>query len=445
MEKNTDRAVHRNGNFSSTVGFIVACVGSAVGLGNIWMFPYRVGQYGGAAFLIPYLLFVFIFGWVGLSAEFAIGRMSRTGTIGSYEYCFANRGKGKLGAKLGWLPLCGSLGIAIGYAVIIGWVVRSCAGALTGTLFSTDAAVFFEEAAGNFGSVGWHIAVVAVVCVLLFGGMTKGIEKISKVLMPLFFLMFLILALRAAFLPGAGAGYEFLFVPKWEALLNVDTWVMAMGQAFFSLSITGSGMIVYGAYLDKEADIPGASLQTAFFDTLAALLSGVAIMPAVFAFGIDATKGPALIFITLPEIFKQMPMGRLFAVFFFLAVAFAGITSLINMFEAVTESWQNRFGMGRKPAVLLCSGIALLVGVFLEAEPMVGKWMDFITIVIVPVSAVLGAVSIYYVLGFGKIRTELEQGHGRKLSGAFGAVAKYIYVPLTVLVLILGLVYKGIG
>lgn len=445
MKKSTDRAVHHNGNFSSTVGFIVACVGSAVGLGNIWMFPYRVGQYGGAAFLIPYLLFVFIFGWVGLSAEFAIGRLSGTGTIGSYEYCFADRGKGKLGAGIGWLPLCGSLGIAIGYAVIIGWVVRSCAGALTGTLFSVEASVFFEEAAGNFGSVGWHIAVVAVVCIVLFGGMTKGIEKISKVMMPLFFLMFLVIAVRAAFLPGAGAGYEFLFVPKWEALLKVDTWVMAMGQAFFSLSITGSGMIVYGAYLDKEADIPGASLRTAFFDTLAALLSGVAIMPAVFAFGIDATKGPALIFITLPEIFKQMPMGRMFAVFFFLAVIFAGITSLINMFEAVTESWQNRFGMGRKPAVLLCSGITLLVGVLLEAEPTVGKWMDFVTIVIVPISAVLGAVSIYYVLGYGKIRKELEQGHGKKLSKAFKIVAKYIYVPLTVLVLILGLAYKGIG
>ena len=123
---------HKNGNFTSTIGFVIACVGSAVGLGNIWMFPYRLGQYGGAAFLIPYLLFIFLFGWVGLSAEFAIGRKARTGTIGSYGYCFAERKKEKLGKALGWFPLLGSLGIAIGYSIVLGWVLRSLAGAVTG-------------------------------------------------------------------------------------------------------------------------------------------------------------------------------------------------------------------------------------------------------------------------------------------------------------------------
>lgn len=152
--------------------------------------------------------------------------------------------------------------------------------------------------------------------VLMFG-VTKGIEKVSKVLMPLFFVLFLILAVWVAFLPGAAEGYKFLFIPEWKALLRVDTWVMAMGQAFFSLSITGSGMIVYGAYLEKDADIPRASLRTALFDTLAALLSGLAIMPAVFAFGVDVTRGPSLMFIALPAVFQRMPFGRAFAVFFF--------------------------------------------------------------------------------------------------------------------------------
>ena len=129
---------HRNGSFSSSMGFIIACVGSAVGLGNIWMFPYRVGQYGGAAFLIPYLLFVFLFGWVGLSAEFGIGRLAGTGTIGAYEHCFASRGKKAVGTVISWIPLLGSLGIAIGYAVILGWVLRSLGGAVTGALMQTD-------------------------------------------------------------------------------------------------------------------------------------------------------------------------------------------------------------------------------------------------------------------------------------------------------------------
>ena len=445
MSEPTSHSGHRNGGFGSSFGFIIACVGSAVGLGNIWMFPYRLGQYGGAAFLIPYLFFVLLFGWVGLSAEFGIGRLAGTGTIGAYEYCFAARGKKKLGGALSWLPLIGSLGIAIGYAVILGWVLNSLAGFVSGQLMSADPAPFFQAAASSFGNPIWHTAVVAVVCLVLIFGVSAGIERVSKVLMPLFFLLFLVLAAWVFTLPGAGEGYRFLFVPHWEQLLRAETWIMAMGQAFFSLSITGSGMIVYGAYLKKDADIPGASLRTAFFDTLAAMLSAVAIIPAVFAYGLDVARGPSLMFLTLPAVFQQMPMGQLFAVFFFLSVFFAGITSLINMFEAVVESWQSHFNLNRKLAVLLCSAITLGVGLFLEAEPNVGQWMDFITIGVVPIGAVMGAVSIYYVLGWPKLRQELQLGRKKPISAAFGAVGRYVYVPLTILVLVLGFALGGIG
>ena len=445
MSEPTSHSGHRNGGFGSSFGFIIACVGSAVGLGNIWMFPYRLGQYGGAAFLIPYLFFVLLFGWVGLSAEFGIGRLAGTGTIGAYEYCFAARGKKKLGGALSWLPLMGSLGIAIGYAVILGWVLNSLAGFVSGQLMSADPAPFFQAAASSFGNPIWHTAVVAVVCLVLIFGVSAGIERVSKVLMPLFFLLFLVLAAWVFTLPGAGEGYRFLFVPHWEQLLRAETWIMAMGQAFFSLSITGSGMIVYGAYLKKDADIPGASLRTAFFDTLAAMLSAVAIIPAVFAYGLDVARGPSLMFLTLPAVFQQMPMGQLFAVFFFLSVFFAGITSLINMFEAVVESWQSHFNLNRKLAVLLCSAITLGVGLFLEAESNVGQWMDFITIGVVPIGAVMGAVSVYYVLGWPKLRQELQLGRKKPISAAFGAVGRYVYVPLTILVLILGFALGGIG
>ena len=445
MSEPTSHSGHRNGGFGSSFGFIIACVGSAVGLGNIWMFPYRLGQYGGAAFLIPYLFFVLLFGWVGLSAEFGIGRLAGTGTIGAYEYCFAARGKKKLGGALSWLPLMGSLGIAIGYAVILGWVLNSLAGFISGQLMSADPAPFFQAAASSFGNPIWHTVVVAVVCLVLIFGVSAGIERVSKVLMPLFFLLFLILAAWVFTLPGAGEGYRFLFVPHWEQLLRSETWIMAMGQAFFSLSITGSGMIVYGAYLKKDADIPSASLRTAFFDTLAAMLSAVAIIPAVFAYGLDVARGPSLMFLTLPAVFQQMPMGQLFAVFFFLSVFFAGITSLINMFEAVVESWQSHFNLNRKLAVLLCSAITLGVGLFLEAEPNVGQWMDFITIGVVPIGAVMGAVSVYYVLGWPKLRQELQLGRKKPISAAFGAVGRYVYVPLTILVLILGFALGGIG
>ena len=436
---------HQNGGFGSGVGFVLACVGSAVGMGNIWMFPYRVGQYGGGAFLVPYILFVALFGLVGLSAEFAIGRRAGTGTLGAYEYCWNKRKKGKLGYVLGWIPLMGSLGIAIGYSVIVGWVLRSLGGSLTGALLTEDAATYFSQATGDFGSVPWHLIIVAVSALILMFGATKGIEKINKILMPAFFILFAILAVRVAFLPGASEGYKFLFIPDWSKLLEVDTWVMAMGQAFFSLSITGSGMIVYGTYLSKDEDIPKASVRTAIFDTIAAMLAALAIMPAVFAFGIEPNSGPPLMFITLPNIFKQMPMGQLFAVLFFVSVVFAGVTSLINMFEAVSESWQTRFKLPRKAAVALCAGIAFVVGLFLEAEPKVGSWMDIITIIVVPFGAVLGAVSIYYILGYDEIKEELEEGRSKPLGKYFKPLAKYVYVPMSVIVFVLGILYGGIG
>ena len=436
---------HKNGSFTNSVGFVLACVGSAVGLGNIWMFPYRLGEYGGAAFLIPYIFFICLFGFVGLSAEFAIGRKAGTGTLGSYELCWAEKKKEKVGKILGWIPLLGSLGIAIGYSVIIGWVLRFLCGSVTNTVLEQDSAKYFADVTAFMGNVPWHVIVIGITVVVLLIGAATQIEKANKILMPLFFVLFAILAVRVFFLPGAKEGYKFLFVPKWEALANIDTWVMAMGQAFFSLSITGSGMIVYGSYLSKKEDIPKASMQTAFFDTIAAMLSALAIMPAVFAFGIEPSAGPSLMFITIPNIFKQMPMGRLFAIIFFLSVCFAGITSLINMFEAVIESWQHKFKLKRNHSVLLCGALTLFVGLFMEEEARVGTWMDFITIIVVPFGAVLGAISIYYILGFDKIKEELEEGRKKGLSKIFKSTAKYIYVPLTIIVFILGLIYKGIG
>ncbi len=433
-----------NDSFGSSLGFVLACVGSAVGLGNIWMFPYRLGEYGGAAFLLPYLFFIALFGWVGLAAEFAIGRRARTGTLGAYAYCFAKRGMAGLGKLLGWIPLLGSLGIAIGYAIILGWVLHSLWGAVSGSLLQSNPADFFAATAGAYGSLLWHGLVVLMTLLVLYFGVNDGIERVSKILMPLFFVLFVILAVWVFFLPGSASGYEFLFVPQWQKLLRIDTWIMAMGQAFFSLSITGSGMIVYGAYLADDADIPKASLRTALFDTIAAMLSALAIMPAVFSFGIGADRGPSLIFLTLPKVFQQMPMGQFFAVFFFVAVLFAGITSLINMLEAVSESWQKRFNISRHTAVLISCLLSLAIGIFIEAEPKVGQWMDFVSIIIVPFGAVLGAVAVYYVLGWQDIRLELERGHGA-LSERYGLAARFVYVPLTVLVMILGLIYGGIG
>lgn len=433
--------MNKNGNFKSTVGFVLACVGSAVGMGNIWMFPYRLGQYGGAAFLIPYLIFIALFGLVGLSAEFALGRMAKTGTLGAYAYCWKN----KFGKYIGWLPLLGSLGIAIGYSVILGWVFRSIQGVLTNELLTNDIPAFFTNMTQSFSNVPCHFLVLFVTCLLLFTSATNAIEKANKVLMPAFFILFIILAIRVSLFNGAIEGYKFIFVPKWEYLLNKETWIMAMGQAFFSLSITGSGMIVYGAYLKDDVDIPKASMQTAIFDTIAAMLAALAIMPAVFSFGIDPVSGPSLMFLTLPEVFKQMPLGNFFALFFFISVAFAGITSLINMLEAVCESWQNRFHISRKKAVLLCGIITFIVSVCIENGDIVGKWMDVVTIYIIPFAALLGAITIYYILGWNALKQELDKGRKKPVGPTIKFLGKYVYVFLAIIILILGILYNGIG
>ena len=432
-----------NGTFTSKIGFVLAAVGSAVGMGNIWMFPYRTGQYGGAAFLIPYLLFIALFGYVGLSGEFAFGRMTGTGPIGSYEFAMKSRGK-KGGAILGTIPLLGSLGIAIGYAIIVGWVLRSAFGALTGSLISTEPEQFFTEMSStNFSSVPWHTLVILLTAAVLIFGVSGGIEKINKVMMPAFFILFIIIAVRVAFLPNAIEGYKYLLVPQWEYLFNPRTWIMAMGQAFFSLSITGSGMIIYGSYLPKNEDVVHSSCMTAVLDTCAAMLAGFAILPSVFAFGLDPASGPKLLFITLPRGFQQMPFGRLFAFFFFISVLFAGITSLANMLEAVSEAAQTRLKLSRKAAVLLACGAALAVGLFIERDTLMGTLMDVITIYVVPIGAILGAVMAYWVLGIDKMEQELMNGRSKPLSRAFAPLAKYVYIFLAALVVFFSFIIPG--
>ena len=210
----------KNGKFGSRLGFILASVGSAVGMGNIWMFPYRVGQYGGAAFLLVYFGFIFLFGMVGLSGEFAFGRLTGTGPIGSYGYALKSRGR-RGGGVLGAIPLIGSLGIAIGYAIIVGWVLRYLFGSLSGVMMGMEAEVYFSQATGHFGSVPWHFMVVVITMVVLVGGVLKGIEKVNRIMMPAFFILFVIIAVRVFFLDGALAGYEYLLIPRWELLLDV--------------------------------------------------------------------------------------------------------------------------------------------------------------------------------------------------------------------------------
>lgn len=431
--------------FNSKLGFILACIGSAVGMGNVWMFPYRVGQLGGGAFLLPYIIFVVVLGYTGLIGEFAFGRMTQTGPIGSFEYAMKSKGK-KGGTLLGIIPVIGSFGIATGYAVVVGWVIRFLFGTISGAMFSApDSGAYFGEIAGAFGSTGWHLAALIVTATILILGVSNGIEKVNKFMMPLFYVLFIIILFRVLSLENAMEGVKYLFTPKWEFLSQPKTWVYALGQSFFSLSLAGSGMVVYGSYLKKDVDIPNSAKNTAFFDTLAAMLAALVVIPAVFAFGLDPQSGPPLLFITLPAVFKEMAGGQLFAVLFFISLIFAAITSLINLLEVPIEALQNRMNLKRNTAVVIVCASSFVIGLFLEDGNLLSAWMDFVSIYIMPVGALIASIMFFWVIGSKIAKEQAEIGANKPLGAWFEPMAKYVFVILTIVVVIGGILYGGIG
>lgn len=435
--------------FRTRLGFIVACIGSAVGMGNIWMFPYRTGKFGGAAFLIPYFIFVILLGFSGVIGEMAFGRGVKAGPLGAFssamEMRFGEKGK-KWGKLIGMIPVIGSLGIAIGYSVVVGWFLKYLFTALTGQLTKVeDMGSFFGSLAVNFGSIGWQMLGLGLTFLIMILGVTKGIEKMNKLMMPVFFVFFIILLVRVTTLPNALDGYRYLFVPNWEQLGNIKTWVYALGQAFFSLSLAGSGTIVYGSYLKKDIDVVGCAKNVAFFDTCAALLAGMVVIPAVFAFQLDVASGPPLMFITLPAVFQQMPLGGLFAIILFVAVLFAAITSLMNLFETPIEALQQQFSLSRGWAVGIIAVISAAVGIFIESGDAVGAWMDAVSIYIIPLGALLAGIMFFWVCPKGYARKQVELGASKPLGKWFEPVTKYVFVGITLIVYVLGIFFGGIG
>ena len=426
----------KNTKFASRWGFILSAVGSAVGMANVWGFPAKMGANGGGAFLVAYLIFVALFSVVGLSAEYAVGRRAKTGTLGAYRNAWISRSPkaGKAGGLVGWLPLAGSMCIAIGYAVIVSYILKAFCQSVTGELMAVDTGAWFDGFSGKeYSVIPFHIMiVVGTLLTLLLGA--KGIEKSNKIMMPLFFVIFVILAVRVALLPGAMDGYKFIFSADWSMLKNPMTWVWAMGQAFFSLSVTGSGMIVYGAYLDEKADTVKLAVRTAVFDTVAALVASLVIIPACFAYNLDIGAGPALLFVTLPRILQDVPLGQVFAIILYTAMVFAGISSLQNMFEAVGESLQNRFPKISRTAALILMGVICL-GFGINMEPIYkwGPWMDIVSIYIIPIGATLGAISWFWVMKREDLLCEINKGSAKPHGILWHSMGRYAYVLCAVI------------
>ena len=326
-------------------------------MGNIWMFPARVSKYGGGTFLLPYFLFVIMIGLSGVIGEMAFGRAARSGPIGAFGQAMASRGKGRrLGEAIGYIPVLGSLSLAIGYSVIVGWILRYSAGSLTGTTLAPGDvdgfALAFSSMAGSFGNNFWQTVGLVITFIIMVLGISGGIEKINKIIMPLFFLLFLGLAVYMAFQPSAADGYRYIFRIDLKGLADPMTWVFALGRAFSSVSRVANGTLIYGSYLDDREDVTNAAWKVALFDTLAALLAALVIIPAMATAGSGLDEGgPGLIFIYLPNLFKSMPGSRVLVIVFFTAVLFAGISSLINLFEAPIAALQQQFKLSRRTSV----------------------------------------------------------------------------------------------
>jgi NSS family neurotransmitter:Na+ symporter len=345
--------------WGSRFGFIMAAAGSAIGLGNIWRFPYITGKFGGAAFVLIYLAVVLIIGMSVMLAEFVIGRNAQSDAVGSFR---------KLGG--GAWPLVGWMGFFCGfvilsyYAVIAGWTVaymfKSLGGLMSEAAAGKAGDVFGAFVSDPVQSIAYHVVVMAITTGIIYKGISGGIEKCCKILMPALFVLLLVLIVRSVTLPGSGAGLEFYLKPDLSKITN-QAILAAVGQGFFSLSLGMGCMITYGSYLSKKEYLPSIARTVVLLDTTIAILAGFVIFPAVFAFGIEPGAGPGLTFVTLPAVFAKMPMGAIFSFAFFLLLFIAALTSAISLLEVVVTYCIDQLRWNRaKAAIIMGTAIALL-------------------------------------------------------------------------------------
>lgn len=440
--------MNKRDSFNNKWGFILACIGSAVGMGNIWMFPTRVSMYGGGSYLIPYFIFVALIGFTGVIGEMSFGRATKSGPVDAFGYACGTKNKRKLGEVIGFIPVLGALAMAIGYTVVMGWILKYMIGAFTGkTLAPADTEGFaasFGSMASAFGNNVWQIVALVIGIIILMFGVGRGIEKANKIMMPVFFILFAVLGIYVAFQPGAIEGYKYIFRVDPEAFADPKTWIFALGQAFFSLSIAGNGTLIYGSYLSDNEDIPAAAGRVALFDTIAAMLAALVIIPAMATTGAQLNQGgPGLMFIFLPALFKSMPGGYIVAIIFFVAVFMAGLSSLINLYEAPIATIQEKLHLGRKASCAIIAAIALIVSICIQG--IVSSWMDILSIYICPLGAGLAGIMFFWICGKKYVETQVNTGRDKKFTDKFYPICKYIFCPVCFLVLILGIVLGGIG
>ncbi len=423
--------------WGSKLGFIMAAAGSAVGLGNLWKFPYMAGSNGGGAFVLIYLALIVIVGFTLMAAEIVIGRHTQLNAIGAYR---------KIRKGWGWV---GGLGVLAGfvilsyYSVVGGWVINYIIKAVTGAFNTSDMEVlgnmFGGMISGTWTPIFYHALFMIITLGIVIGGISGGIEKFSKILMPALFVMIIMIVIRSVTLPGAGEGISFFLKPDFSKI-DFSVILAALGQVFFSLSLGMGCMITYGSYLSKDENIPQSATLIPLLDTGVALLAGLAILPAVFALGFDPAGGPGLVFITLPAVFAKMPMGGLFAVIFFVLVLFAAITSSISLLEVVVSFVVDEWKWSRAKATTIVAAAIFALGV--PASLSMGIWdtiifkdlvffdaLGFLSDqILLPLGGLMLCIFIGWVWGVDNAVKEATNGGKVKFTIApvWGFVVKYV-------------------
>ena len=362
--------------FGSRIGFILISAGCAIGLGNVWRFPYIVGQYGGAAFILIYLLFLLIFGLPIMTMEFSVGRASQQSIAGSFK---ALEPKGTKWHFYGYIGLAGNYLLMMFYTTVTGWMLYYFVKMIRGDFAGQIA----EQVSGQFGEmvsspgilIGFMVIAVALGILVVSLGLQKGVEKVTKVMMVLLLLIISVLAVRSLTLPGAGEGIKYYLVPDFGKMVENglgDAIFAALGQAFFTLSIGMGNMAIFGSYIKKDRRLMGESISIAVLDTFVAFVAGLIIIPACFAYKLDPGAGPGLVFQTLPNVFNSMAGGRVWGALFFLFMIFAAMSTVIAVFENIISCGMDMFGWSRKKACAI--NVVLLIALSIPCALCFNVW-----------------------------------------------------------------------
>jgi NSS family neurotransmitter:Na+ symporter len=448
---------NNRGSFTGKLGFVLSAAGASVGLGNIWRFPYLAAKYGGGAFLLVYIILALTFGYTMIIAETAIGRSSQKSPVGAFKF-FSDSPWAKAG---GWINAIVPVLICPYYSVIGGWVCKYLFAFLTTDMNEIATDTFFTDFITNGASAElWFCVFVALNLVIIYMGVENGIERVSKFMMPILLVLALIISAYSITRPGAMAGVSYMLIPHLENF-SWMTVVSAMGQMFYSLSIAMGILITFGSYMKKEVSIEDSTVQVEIFDTGVAILAGMMIIPAVFAFsGGDPEQlgaGPSLMFITMPKIFASMGIGRIIGVLFFTLVLFAALTSSIALTEAAVSTICDEFKWSRTTCTTVMAVVMIALGTLsclgygpLSFVTIIGMpfldFFDFLTnSVMMPIAAFATCVLVTKCIGLSRIEQEVEMdGHPFRRKKVFNVVIKYI-APVFVLIILLSSIANAFG